>query len=125
MKLKLTIALCALTAGCATTPATPPAPAPLDPVGVYDFTTEVDGTAVTGTITITSAATGYGGSIDTNVSETMPVRSVTVAGRKVTVLADAPDGPVTFVLDLDGDDFGGTWTYAGMSGTHSGKRRGT
>jgi hypothetical protein len=123
MKRRWTIALCVLTGACASTPATPPAPAPLDPVGVYDFTTDVDGTAVTGTITITNGASGYGGSIGTNVTESMPVRSVAVEGQRVTVRADAPDGPVTFTMDFDGDDFIGTWTYADMSGTHSGRRR--
>ena len=120
MKLELAMALCVLTAACATTPEQPAA---LDPVGMYDFSTSLDGTPVTGTITITKTTSGYGGSIATSVTETIAVRSVTVEGQKLTVLADAPDGAVTFVIELNGDEFAGIWTYAGMSGTHTGTRR--
>jgi hypothetical protein len=123
MKLTMTLALCLLAGACASAPVTPDAPAALDPVGVYDFTTAVEGTVVTGTITITEATSGYGGSIATDATETIPVRSVAVEGQKLTVLADSPDGPVTFILTLDGDAFTGTWSYAGMSGTHKGTRR--
>lgn len=119
----LTFALCLLTGACASAKVTPDAPAALDPVGVYDFTTTVDGTVVSGTITITQGTSGYGGSLETNATETIPVRSVTVEGRKLTVLANSPDGPVTFIMTLDGDEFAGTWSYAGMSGSHTGKRR--
>ena len=119
----LTFALCLLTGACASAQVEPEAPAALDPVGMYDFTTTVEGTVVAGTITITQGTSGYGGSIATDVTEPIPVRSVAVEGQKLTVLADSPDGPVTFVMTLNGDEFAGTWSYAGMSGAHTGKRR--
>ena len=123
MKPTLTLALCLLTGACASAQVAPEAPAAPDPVGVYDFSTSVEGTVVTGTITITEGTNGYGGSIATDATETIPVRSVTVEGNRMTVLADSPDGPVSFVINLKGNDFTGTWSYAGMSGTHTGKRR--
>ena len=123
MKLTMTLTLCLLTGACASAQVTPDAPAALDPVGIYDFTTTVDGSVVSGTVTITQGTSGYGGSIATDATETIPVRSVTVDGQKLTVLADSPDGPVTFIINVDGDDFAGTWSYAGMSGSHTGKRR--
>ena len=123
MKLTKTLALCLLAGACASAQVTPDAPAAMDPVGAYDFTTTVEGTVVSGTITITQGTNGYGGSISTDATETIPVRSVAVEGQKLTVLADSPDGPVTFTMTMDGDAFVGTWSYAGMSGAHTGKRR--
>jgi hypothetical protein len=119
-------------AGCASAPPAPPAapavtalttPAPVDPVGIFDFTTALEGTVVNGTVTIAKAATGFTGTITTTATEPVPVRTVTVEGQKLTVTADTPDGPVTFVMEFKGDEFTGSWSYAGMAGTHTGKRR--
>lgn len=134
MKLNVAVAIVMLTSACAGAPepeapappareVTPPAPAAVDPVGVFDFTTTVEGMAVAGTITVTKTAAGYGGSIATNVTETIPVRSVVVEGQKATVVADTPDGPINFTMEFKGDEFTGTWTLGAMSGVHSGKRR--
>jgi len=110
----------AFAAACASAPA---GPRPVDPVGTFDFTTSMDGTAIEGTITIQRAQNGYTGSLTTNVTEPIPVSSVVVEGQKVTVVANAPDGPVTMVFTFTGNDFTGNWTYANMSGTASGRRR--
>lgn len=123
MKLARTLALCLVAAACASAQVEPEAPAPLDPVGLYDFTTAIEGDAVSGTITITRTSQGYGGTITTNISDPIPVRSVVVDDRRITVTGDTPDGPVTLTMNVDGDDFAGTWSFGGMSGTHSGKRR--
>lgn len=123
MKPTMTLALCLLAGACASAQVTPDAPAGPDPVGVYDFTTVFDGTAVSGTVTITRATGGYGGTIATDATESVPIRSVSVEGSRLTVLADSPDAPVTFIMNLDGDAFTGTWSYAGMSGAHTGRRR--
>lgn len=133
--MKRTLVLCfALAAGaCASaqpetvTPArevTPAPPAAVDPVGVFDFATTVEGMAVTGTLTVNRSAAGaYEGSIATNITETIPVRSVTVSGQRMDVVGDTPDGPISLVLEFRGDEFSGSWTTGAMSGTHSGKRR--
>ena len=133
--MKRMLALCfAIAAGaCATaqpetaTPArevSPAPPAAVDPIGVFDFATAVEGMAVTGTLTVTRGAAGaYEGSIATNITETIPVRSVTVTGQRMDVVGDTPDGPLSLVLEFRGDEFSGTWTTGAMSGTNSGKRR--
>lgn len=133
MKLQLVLCLAVLTGACASAqpeaaaPArevTPAAPAAVDPVGIFDFTTTVEGMAVTGTLTIRRGAAGaFEGSIATNITETIPVRTVTVTGQRMNVIADTPDGPITMVLEFTGNDFSGTWEGTGMAGTHSGKRR--
>jgi hypothetical protein len=110
----------AFAASCASAPAQPRA---VDPVGTFDFTTSMEGTAIEGTVTIQRAQNGYSGSLTTNVTEPIPVSSVVVDGQKVTVVADAPDGPVTMVFTFTGNDFTGNWTYGTMSGTASGRRR--
>ena len=109
-----------------TPPAAPAAAAPVDPIGNFDFATNVEGMGpVTGTITVAKAesGTGYTGSLATTATETVPVRDVKVEGQKMTVTAETPDGPVVFILEFKGDDFTGTWSYAGMTGNHTGKRR--
>jgi len=119
----------ALTAACASAPAIPPAevvpptPPPVNPVGMFDFTTTVEGTIVNGTVTVVKTDTGFGGSITTTVTEPVPVRAVTVEGQKLTVTADTPDGPITFTMDFKGDEFAGGWNLGTMAGTHTGKRR--
>ena len=119
----------ALTAACASAPATPPAevipptPPPVNPVGVFDFTTTVEGTIVNGTVTVVKTDTGFGGSVTTTITEPIPVRAVTVAGQKLTVTADTPDGPLTFTMDFKGDEFAGAWSFGTQAGTHTGKRR--
>ncbi len=98
-------------------------PPPLNPVGTFDFTTSVEGTAVQGTITITRNGDAYGGTVGTNVTEPIGIRSVVVEGMAMTVVGDTPDGPVTMTVTFTGDTFAGSWTLAGMSGTMTGKRR--
>lgn len=131
----LALAAATLFSACASTPEPPiqapstvPAaqPAAVDPVGTFDFSTTVEGMgAVAGTITIQKATTGtgYTGSISTNVTEPLSIRTVTVDGQRITVSGDTPDGPLTFTMDFKGDDFSGNWSLSGMTGTHTGKRR--
>jgi len=107
-------------AACASRPSGPP---PLNPVGTFDFTTTVEGTAVTGTITIVRNGDAYSGSVGTNVTETIGIRSVVVEGQTMTVVGDTPDGPVTMTVTFTGDTFTGAWTLAGMGGEMTGKRR--
>ena len=109
-----------LAGACASAPSGPP---PLNAVGVFDFGTEVDGNQVAGTIEIVRSGTGYGGTLSTSMTEPVPVGSVFVEGQTMTVVANTPDGPATLVLTFEGDDFSGTWEYAGMSGFLSGSRR--
>jgi len=126
------LVLAALAVGapaCARNPAPePPAPAvpaPVDPVGSFDFTTAIEGSVVNGTVTVTKTDTGFGGSVTTNLTDPIPVRTVVVEGQKMTVTADTPDGPVVIILEFQGDEFSGSWTLGATGGTHTGKRRKT
>lgn len=114
-------ALCVL-GGCASAPR---GPAPLDPVGAFDFSTTVEGTDVSGTITVTREANGYGGTITTDVTEPIPIRTVSVQGQTMEVAAETPDGPLTMTLTFTGDAFTGSWSMAdgSMSGALTGSRR--
>jgi hypothetical protein len=123
--MRAVVSLCAgiaVAAACASSPAQPRA---VDPVGTFDFSTSMEGTEVTGSIEISSGANGYTGWLTTNVSEPIPIASVMVEGQVVTVIANAPDGPVNFSMTFTGDEFSGGWTYAGMSGQATGRRRTT
>lgn len=95
----------------------------VDPVGAFDFTTTVEGTPVTGTITITRNGSEYGGSVSTNVTESMPISTVMVEGQSVQVTGSTPDGPVTISMTFTGETFTGNWSYAGMTGSLTGRRR--
>jgi len=110
-------------AACASNPA-PSVPAPLNPVGYFEFATDIEGESVTGSLEIRQAeGGGYTGTLTASAApEPLPIRSVTVEGQTLTVVADTPDGPVTAVLTFTGDTFTGPWSYAGMSGTMAGKR---
>ena len=128
MKSWLLVTAAATLAACASTPATTDqasARVTVDPVGVFDFNTTVDGTPVNGVVTITRANGIFGGSITTNVTDPITVNTVTVEGQRVSVVANTPDGPLTFLMDFTGNDFTGTWGLGTMSGTHTGKRRTT
>lgn len=113
-------------AAAATAP--PPAPTsmpatPASAVGVYDFTTNVQGMAVTGVVTITSQGGAVGGTIATSATPDVPIKTVAVDGQKITVAADSPDGEVTIEMTMDGQEFTGQWWYAGQSGSLRGRKR--
>ena len=116
----LLLAACASSGGTATADARSSA---LDPVGTYDFSTNVEGTPVNGVITITRGDSGYGGSLATDVTETIPVTAVVVEGQKIMVTASSPDGPVNMAITMNGAEFTGSWSFGGMSGTMNGRKR--
>ena len=136
------LALLLLATGCASSaqqsPSTPapaaPAPQPaaqqaarpaaLDPVGVYDFSTSAQGTDVSGTVTITGANGRYGGTVATTATPEMPIKSVSVAGQTITVVIGAPDGDGVLEMKMDGAALTGTWSFGGMNGTLTGRKRG-
>lgn len=126
MKSWLLAAALTTLAACASAPSNPETAAAstaVEPAGTYDFNTTVDGTAVTGVVTITRGTGGYTGTITTNVTDPITIDQVTAEGNRITVIALTPDGALTFTMDFSGDDFSGTWTLGEMSGTHTGKRR--
>jgi hypothetical protein len=107
--------------------ATPPAARAFSALGLYDFTTVAQGSEVRGTIEIVRTETGsLGGKISTSMTPDLPIRAVTVDGRKLTIESDIPDaGPLTMVLNFEADNntFAGNWSMSGDGGNMSGKRR--
>ncbi|MEX0891397.1 MAG: hypothetical protein WEB88_04445 [Gemmatimonadota bacterium] len=110
-------------AACAGNPA-PPAPAPFDPLGAYDFSTNVDGTLVSGTLTVTDGTSGLRGTVTTDVTEPLRLSSVRVDERTVTGSGSTPDGPfsITMTVAEDGTITGG-WSLGAMSGSVTGRKR--
>jgi hypothetical protein len=112
------------TGGGAAAPPPQPEPEPtLDPVGVYDFSTEVEGQTLTGTLTITGSPGAYSGSMSTDMMGTFPLRSFSVDGMDLMFMADLPDATVSFFLTFEGDSFTGEWDAGGMTGFMSGSKR--
>lgn len=110
-----------VTATTTTTVATTPSAA-LNPVGEYEFATQVNGEAVTGTIEITGTPGAYGGRIVTLKFPEFTVRSASAAGQELTVVAETPNGNVTFRMAFTGNTFTGGWTLGGDTAAITGRR---
>jgi hypothetical protein len=105
-----------------------PAPAALDPVGVYDFTTQVEGTSLAGVLTIRRTEEGrLTGSLSTDMTGEMPLQSVTMEGRRALLRASIPDGELYMQVDfLEDNRIAGGWELStGPSGAVTGQRRRT
>jgi len=118
------------------TPAPQPVPQPvaapaapvrsgLDPLGVYDFSTDIQGSQVKGVITISRNAQGaFTGTITTDMTEPMPVTRVTVDGQKLEVRSATADGELVINAEFTADKFTGKWDLAGtMNGVMTGTKR--
>lgn len=130
-------AVLVLLAACASSsreavPASPPAipearvvetPA-VNPVGAFTYATATpEGTPVSGVITITGSPGSYAGSVEAGGLGTFPIRSVTVSGQTVSVIAVHPEGEIDMRLTFVGDDFTGSWRLGLQGGEIAGKRR--
>jgi hypothetical protein len=132
----LATALLLIAAGCAPAPAAAPsampAPAPqpaaapagvLNPVGKYEFTTSLQGQALTGAMEITGTPGAYKGRITTSATEPIEITAVTVNGREMVVTGETPDGTLTVRMTFtDGQSFTGGWSLAGDGATMTGHR---
>jgi hypothetical protein len=123
-------------AGCSTpvqqapVQATPEPAAPaqqaFDPVGVYDFRTDVDGMAILGTLALRRDEQGQlQGTLSTDVTGGLALTSVTVEGRRALLRAPTPEGELYMQIDFAADDriTGGWELSTGPSGTVTGQRR--
>ena len=117
----LTVFAAVLITACASAPRAPA----FDPVGTYDFSADVQGTAMAGTLQLRRTDQGLTGSFSTPASGEISLESVTTEGRKLMLKARLPDGEVTMNLDFAADyRFTGDWSLsAGMGGSISGTRR--
>lgn len=94
----------------------------LNPVGAYEFATQVNGDAVTGTMEITGTPGAYTGRVVTLHFPEFTVRSASAAGQELTVVAETPTGNVTFRMAFTGPAFTGSWSLGGDSGPITGRR---
>jgi hypothetical protein len=101
----------------------PPEPKEFTPVGIYDFSAELDGTPFTGRITITGKSGDYGGMVTTNISDPAAISSVLVNGPVITVVATTPAGNATFQLNMSGNAFTGSWAQGSEAGTLTGSKQ--
>jgi hypothetical protein len=111
----------ASTTAAATTTAAPK-PVVIDPVGAYEFSTIVDGNAVTGTLTITGTAGAYSGKIVTSTFPEIPITGARVEDKTVVAIGSMPDGELTIRMLMDGTNFTGKWELGGETGEFNGKK---
>ncbi len=104
-----------LVAACATGPSGPP---PFDPVGTYDFTADLAGEDLTGTMIIEATEDGYTGELSTPMIPIppAPINSVEVVDRTVTIEADGPEGLLLIELMVTETALEGTWVMGEGSG---------
>lgn len=108
-----------LAAACA--PANP-TPRAVNPVGTFEFTTNVNGGEVTGAVEVTGQAGAYGGRVRTSITPDMPITAVVVTGQEMVVSGSAPQGPLTINMTFTGDTFTGSWELGGDGGDLTGRR---
>jgi hypothetical protein len=118
----LVIALAACASAGDPASAGPAAPAELDPVGSYSFSTTVQGMAVDGRLRITGSRGAWGGSLYSDVTGELPLSSVSVEGQTLRLTADTPDGTAYIRMQFSGETFTGEWTLGGDGGALSGRR---
>lgn len=110
-----------------TRPTASPAPSAaataINPVGIYDFSTNAEGMEVTGTITIETREGGLGGSIATSATSPAAISSVATRDSTITVVAGGPEGQVTMEFTVSGETISGGWTFNGMQGVLAGRKR--
>lgn len=102
-----------------------PAPQAFDPVGIYDFTTEVQGTAVRGVLTLRRGDQGLTGSISSDVTGELPLQQVTMDGRRAELRSTTDEGALVMRVEfLEDDRITGGWELSGgLSGSVAGQRR--
>ena len=107
---------------CATGPSGPP---PFDPAGSYQYTADVDGQAVPGSMTIEEAEDGFTGLIHSDMFPPIPINSVTVVDQTVTIEASGPNGPLLIEFLVADGVLDGTWAMGEQGGTFSATRSGS
>jgi hypothetical protein len=99
--------------------------AAFDPAGIYDFTTDVQGTQVGGTLTLSRTADGgYTGLIWSDMTGDLPVQEVLLEGRRARLRAPTPEGDLLLNVEFLEDRVAGNWELStGLAGAVSGRRR--
>jgi hypothetical protein len=102
----------------------PPTPAPLDPVGVYSFSTIVEGSQVLGRVVIRGEPGSYTGVIEPTEGPVGPIEiyAVTVEGQKLTAYGDMGGDDLIFIMEFTEKAYKGTWTLGFDGGEVTGER---
>lgn len=105
-------------------PAQQPAAA-FDPVGIYDFTTEVQGSTVRGVLILRRGDEGLTGTISSDVTGVMTIQQITMDGRRAELRSTTPEGGLIMRIEFIGEDrITGGWELSiGLTGPVSGQRR--
>ena len=100
-------------------------PAPLDPVGRFEYTSESDGQPVRGTITITGTPGAYQAVMTTGgLTRNLFFQNVTVSGNRVTMLAETPSQTrIAVNLTFAGNAISGDWAMGQRTGALRGTRQ--
>ncbi len=122
MRMKVGVLATLFLAGCASAGGRDAVPTDVDPVGSYTLTTTIQGTQVNGQMRIQGEPGAYSGAVYTGFTGEIPIRSVSVDGNQVFIMADTPDGPVDVQITFDGDTFTGTWMLGPERGPIQGRR---
>lgn len=120
------VGACASAGRTADEPAPAPAVVAFDPVGVYDFSTTVEGQAVSGVVTIRRGDQGLTGVMTTPLTGELPLSRIAVDGRRVTFSTATGEGAISMQMTVGEDDrITGSWSANGgaMTGTVTGRRR--
>ncbi|HEY0035784.1 MAG TPA: hypothetical protein VGB66_03805 [Longimicrobium sp.] len=122
------LAAALVTTACATAPASGPAAGPEvvasstpNPVGTFNFRSNVQGRDFDGIIRIARAESGaYTGTVTTPLTGELSVRSVHVQGSSIRVTAQGRMGDAVLTMNFTGANFTGDWTYGPSSGRMTG-----
>ena len=121
MKRLLSVLAVGLTLGaCAGPPPEPPAPPPLDPTGSYRISIDAEGMQISGSMVIRETATGYAGSLDTDMGGAA-MADIAVNGNEMTF--SVPEVGVMFTVVFEGEEFNGGFDGAMGAGSIRGVKR--
>jgi hypothetical protein len=102
--------------------AAPAKSAAVNPVGTFEFNTEVNGSPMKGNIRIAGTPGNYSGSMTSDITPELPITSIAVDGQTMKLAMDTPNGAATINIAFTGDTFTGNWELGGASGPLTGKR---
>lgn len=104
-------------------------PQGIDPLGIYDFTTSIQGQQVSGTFRIESTESEVLGSVMAAGMPAMPILGIAVEDDWMTLRTNTGTNHIEIHLVFVGNDFTGEWTAYGPqggvedTGTLSGRKR--
>ncbi len=113
--------------GIAACTGAPEPPAPYDAVGTYLFEAEIEGQPVTGSMTVERGPDGeYRGIVTPDWGQPpMPILSVLVVDRTVTINADADGEDLVVVMTIAEDGtLTATWSVGDQGGEATGRKVG-